>query len=150
MSVITNLYAQLNTTLPTLFSTHKKMVDPQNVENNDNFILNKGYGFYIGPSTNTNRLINCKYSISRNVTIVLTRSNKGTDRDTTIRETAELALLEDQHILVKAMEADVDLNQVVASFKYTSDNGVEYLNVNSHGFLVCRISFDAEYLESLS
>ena len=150
MSRISEIFEQVDTKLSSTFSTHKKMVNPYNLELNDEFILNAGYGFYLGPAFNTNRLTGCQLSLERTLVVPLTRINRGTDRDISIRETAEKALLEDHFNLVQAIESDPVLESKTAKLLYQSDAGIEFVFIDKINFISIVSSFTFEYFENLS
>lgn len=151
MSTITDIFNQVNTLLSNTYSsTHLKMVDPYNIDLNDEFILNRGYGFFMGPAINTQRLLSCQLSLERQVVISLSVINRGTDRDVDIRESAELLLLEDHFNLVQAVEADATLQGLTAKIAYQGDAGIERVYLDKSNYIYMQSSFAVEYFEDLS
>lgn len=147
---ISDFYTSFQTLLTTLYPNHLKLVNPYNVESNESFALNKGYGFSIGPGLNTDRMVSCQASISRQINFVLCRINRGTERDVVIRETAEKDIFEDQMLLIKQVEKDPQLLQTISRIRYTSDEGIEFKTFDEINYLVLRSSFEIEYLEDLT
>lgn len=149
MSVITTAFDDIETRLDGLFSsTHRRLVNPYQPELNDTKALNRGWGFFIGPGTNTNRKLGCKLSIQREVTVLHTIINRGTERDITIRETAEKLLLEDQFLAIKNFEQNPVVNNDVPKFVYSADNGIEYIFTEQTNFIMIRSTFIMEYFEA--
>jgi hypothetical protein len=147
---ITTIYDQLITVLGTTFPNHYKITDPYTVENNDFKLLNKGYGFFINGGQNTNRMIACELSISRSITFINTLVQRGTDRDLTIRQAAEKTILEDQYLLIKAVEMDSTLLQSCCKMVYIGDSGIKFLNDEHRNFLTIETQFSFEYFERLT
>ena len=151
MSIISSAYEAIETKLDSLFSaTHKKINYPQVIENNDTLTLARGYGFYISFSSNTEKMVSCQLSLLREVNILLTIVNRGTHLDTNIRETAEKQLLEDQFTLIKALEKEPTVQDQLAYFKFSSDNGIEQVFDDKSNYLVIESTFLMEYFENLN
>jgi len=97
MSNISLIYNRVDALLSETFTSgnsYRKMNYPYDIDQNDRFILNKGYGFYISNGSNTDiffegSLIN----VQRELVIILSRVDRGTDFDTDLRESAEKLLL---------------------------------------------------------
>ncbi len=150
MSKITTIYDRFVTVLGTVYSsTHFQMQNPYNILSNDFRLLNRGYGFFVSAGYNTNRMLACEMSINRNVTFINSIVYRGTDRDITIRQTAEKTLLEDHILLVKTLEQDVDLNSTCAKLIYVSDSGISQLSDEHNNFLTINTIFEMEYFERL-
>ena len=151
MSRITTIQGILNTKLATVFPLpHRKLTNPFWIDQNDALTLNRGYGFYLGFGSNTNRYVGCNLTLQRQVIVTNTVVNRGTDRDIQIRESAELLLLEDQFNLIKAIELDSSLSGNTAKFTYTNDNGIESIFLGQNNYLKITTSFVMEYFEDLN
>lgn len=151
MSSLTNIYNAVGTTLSTLYSaTHKEIVNPYALELNDSLFLNRGYGFYFGPAINTKRQLSCQLSVEREIVIINTIVNRGTDRDITIRQTAEKQLLEDQFSLISQLENEPTIQPLVSKLEFTGDNGIEFIFDEKFNYLYIESSFSMEYFEDLS
>lgn len=146
MSAISDLYDQLNAILASNFSsTHKKLVNPYELTENDNLLLNRGYGFRVSSGNNPQLLSDCMTSIERTIEIILTVINRGTDRDIIIREDAEKVLLEDHIKLVKSLRVNMD--DPLAKLEYVSDNGIESIFDGEINFLTIRSTYNIKYIE---
>lgn len=147
MSLITTVFDNINTRLSSIYSTptYKKLVNPYILELNDTLSLNRGYAFFMGPGLNTKKLIGDVVTFEREVIIINTIVNRGTDRDVTIRETAEKTLLEDQFLAIESFHQTIlsdswDLN-------WQSDNGVEFVFTEKQNFLSIRSNYRLRYSE---
>lgn len=153
MSNISTIYDRIDALLGETFTSgngYRKMVFPYDLGQNDNFILNKGYGFYIGAGNNTDiffegNLVN----FQRELVIILSRVDRGTDYDTDLRESAEKNLFEDQKTLISTLEKDATLRPLVAKVVYDSDNGIEFAfdEEERSNFLFLQTSFLFDYVE---
>lgn len=149
MSQISTIFDSVNTFIGTHFATHKIYVNPYDLALNDEFILNKGIGFYIGPGSNSNRQISCYASVSRELIFNLSRVNRGTERDRTIRQTVEKELLEDHFTLIKEFEKDPTIQSLCSNTLWTSDGGIEFVYGDRISYLKIETRFNIEYLEQL-
>lgn len=147
MSLITTVFDNINTRLNSIYATptYKKLVNPYILELNDTLSLNRGYAFFMGPGLNTKKLIGDVVTFEREVTIVNTIVNRGTDRDVTIRETAEKTLLEDQFLAIDSFHQTIlsdawDLN-------WESDGGIEFIFTEKQNFLSIRSLYRLRYSE---
>lgn len=149
MSDITTIYSALVTKLDSLYpaTTYRKLRNPYTLELNDAFALNRGYGFYVGPATNTNRLQSNSLSIEREIVLVNTIIQRGTDLDISIREDAEITLLEDQFLAIKDFEGAPAFADQVTKMTYSSDGGIEFVFNDKQNYLAITSSFTLEYME---
>ena len=150
MSNISTIYDAIRTTMATLLPTHKELVNARQIEANDLLFMVKGQCVLIADAFNTNRILSCKLSVSRNVIVTITRQVFGTDRDITKKVETEKALLEDHFILLNEFEKNVTLNGVTAKITYVSDTGIEEIYTESLLFLMMQINFNFEYFETLT
>lgn len=150
MSTISTFYDQLNALLLAQFgATHKKLVNPYKIEENDDKLLNRGYGFNVVSGENPRLVLDCHLSMARSLEITLTIINRGTDRDILIRETSEKTLLEDHAKLLKAVLTDPNLNETLAKLEYQSDNGIEYVQGEKENFIMIKSTYLIQYIENL-
>lgn len=150
MSKITTIIDNIRTRVGTVLTDHKKLCNNRNIDDNDILFLSKGYAVAVGPGNNSNRLLSCNLSIQRTAIVTITRAHFGVDLDTTVRDSLEKSLLEDQFLLIKDLEKDPDLEGILARISYGGDNGIEEVFVDEGHFLMVQTNFDFEYLESLS
>lgn len=147
MSNISTIFDAFGTLLVATFPNHKLMVDPYTLENNDNFILNQGLGFIFGPAFNTKKFLDCKISIQRELTVKIVRVQRGTDRDYVIRQSTEKQLLEDQFTLIKELEKDPTVNELMSQLSWESDGGIEFVYPDKINYLLIESRFLFEYFE---
>jgi hypothetical protein len=149
MSSISLIHDSLNTRLAALYgATHKELADPFILENNDDKSLARGYAWYLGSGDNTDLQVGCNSSTRRQIVFVLTIANRGTDRDISIRRSAEKAIFEDLFILTSNIETGPNLEDSVATFRYISDTGLEPVYTDNT-FLSIRCVFEMHYIEEL-
>lgn len=152
MSIISTAYDALvdrvETVLDTANQGYRRIPNPYVVEDNNDLNLKKGYGVAILPGENTNRVVNCKFSISRTIEVVLSRLYTGDDENASTRATTEKLLFEDQYKLINNFEQDLTINGSTMYTKWVSDGGIEYLSGDSGRFFLLKTQFSLEYLES--
>lgn len=148
MSNITTIYNSLISMMTTVFPNKMRLSDAQISENNDEMALADGWSLYIGAGTNTNRTFDCNYSLSRDVSITLTKAFYGGHKATTILDTTSIALLEELHTLI-----DYNLNNQIAgtniAFNFIGDNGLERVFGESKTFIMIKANFQVEYFENV-
>lgn len=150
MSSISTIYDTLRVRMATIFPDHKELPYNQTINLNDGLFLTQGWAVYFADAINTNRLLSCQLSLSRNVNITLSRKVFGLDRDVTTRVTVEKNLLEDHLILIKDIEKDPDLNGAAAKILYISDLGIQTLFSEQMHYLYIQTIFSIEYFENLN
>lgn len=151
MTTLTNIYNAVDTALDSVWgSTHTELVNPFVVELNESLALNRGYGFYFGPGANTRRQLSCQLSIEREIVVINTMINRGTERDVAIRKTAEKQLLEDQFALIDYLETEPTIHGLVSKLEFNSDNGIEFVFDEKFNYIYIESSFSMEYFEDLS
>lgn len=149
-SQITIIRDALVTALDTLMpsgSGWSRLPNPYKPEENPEQFLRQGWGLAVGPATNTDRLVNCKYSLARTFTVVLSRKYDALENDASAKADTELALLEDLHEVIKKLSTDVSVNGEDQSATYVTDGGVEYVQQDSDRFLMVRAEISLEYFE---
>lgn len=149
MSAITDLYDALVTITDTLFTapTYRKLVNPYVPERNDALALRRGYGFYVGPSSNANLTMGRYVKYRREIVVIQTIVNRGTERDYAIREAAEKTLLEDQFTLVDYFQQNTTPAAKVWTLEWASDNGIEPVFTDKENYVMIRSTFSAVYAE---
>lgn len=116
------LEALINTTLP----SYVKLSDSQDVGDNPNIYLNKGFATAIGSGQREPRELCNGLSIARSMTVILTNSyNASLDAES--RKDLEQALAIDQTALMLAIENNRSLSGTCTNAVFVSDNGIEYI-----------------------
>ena len=150
MSQTSNIYGAVNTLMTTLFSDKKQLSDSLNIENNDDLFLADGYAIYFGPAVNTRRMVGCKFSVSRSISITLTKAIRGTHKDLTKIKAGEKSLLENQFTLIKDFSQNQIISDVSSKRNFVSDNGIERVFGDDKHYLMIETIFDIEYFENLA
>lgn len=132
---------------------YAEMAKPEAPEDESNLILQKGYGVFIGPAENGERDLDCITQITRQLALVLVTEMPVTEHDATGRMSVKKSLLEDQWLMIKAVEQDFALtnpDQTAANAVWKADSGLAYTATQGGGEFVFIISyFDVTYLETL-
>jgi hypothetical protein len=152
MSNISDAFDAIKTLLETTFPTHKQLSNPYEVPENTTAALMKGWGLALGPGTNTNRNLSCHLSVGRTISIPITRTRHGSSLITAKNETNEKLLLEDQYLLIKAMEKDptVNDNETITKMIFVGDDGIESVLSDNDHFITIVSRFELEYFEDLN
>lgn len=149
-TTISNIYDELYLLLPALFPSKKALADSYNIYNNDEFFLADGFGIYVGPASNTRREVACRLSISRQITITLSKAPYAGHKDLDKIKIAEKALLEEHLTLVKDFSKN-NTYPYLTSVKrnFIGDSGIERVFGESRSYLSIRLTFEIEYFENL-
>lgn len=151
MSKITTIYDALVTRLSAIYTSHFRLPNAYQVEQNPESWLLKGYALQVSPATNLNLKLSCQMSIARQFTVVLTREFKALDLDVTHKSTTEKDLLEDQYLLVKDFEKTVTVNDpAVAGCIFQGDSGILSVFPDKNNFLKLESIFTIRYFENLN
>lgn len=147
MSKISAIYDNIGSFLATCFPTYQEHINPYALELNDQFSLEKGYSFFLGPANNTNEMMDGTKSIEREVVINLTLRVFGAKEDLAIRKAAEKQLLEDHFTMIDTIEVDPTLEPSLELIQFIGDNGLEMLLGDEASFLAIKSTFNIRYYE---
>jgi hypothetical protein len=151
MSKISDIHAALKTLITTaLGSGYGQLPNPYAPPENSSLILDQGWGLAIGPGEAVRLEVGCNMHSERQFNIVLTRDIGTSEHDVTLRESAELALVENYYSLRFAMENDVTLGGKCIRLEYLNDSGVEFLATERQRYLSINMTVSALYQESLT
>lgn len=154
MSIITDAYdamlSRVETVLDTANQDYFRLPNPYKPEENNDQFLKKGYGIAIQGAANTNRFVNCKFSIGRTMQVILTRQYFAREDDAASKATTEKALFEDQYSLINDFEQDISINGQTMYTRYVTDGGIEYVQSGTDKFLMLRTDFLLEYVETFA
>lgn len=152
MSIITAGYdamiARVETVLDTVAGGYTRLPNPYNIEDNTEIKLRKGYGIALLAGENTNRQVNCKFSVKRTMEIVLTRLYTQREENALTHAAVEKALFEDQFKLINDFEQDISINGTTMYTRWETDGGLEYVSGETGRFLMLKTQFSLEYLET--
>ena len=153
MSIISNGVDALVARMQTLFpaaSGWQQIPNPYKPEENPDIYLRQGWGLAFGPAENTNRQVNCKFSVARNVTVILCRQTDALENDAALKVAADKLLFEDQAVLINDLEQDIAVNGTTMYTRWETDGGIEYVKGQTDRFLMLRTEFRMEYLENFT
>ena len=150
MSAISNVYSTMLTRIAAAISlaSQDRIPNPYRLELNGGPYLARGFAVLIGPAVNTNRVIGSKVSIQRQMDVVLTRQFFALASDPAAKSETELALLEDQILIIKDFESDSTLDGTVAKTSYAGDSGIQSILGDDEQFISVTTSFQIEYFEN--
>lgn len=149
MTAISTVYDGLVSALDSLYSTtHTKIDNPYDIQDNDDLLLRRGYGFAFNQGgLNSNRLMSNVATISRDISVILTIKWRGTAKDITLRQAAEKQLLEDQFLMIDYFTGNAGMGiSQVWKIVYNGDNGIESIGDRTD-FIQIVSNFSLEYSE---
>jgi hypothetical protein len=149
MTAISDLYDGIDSILVGLFPapTYKELVWPDVPELDNTLTLSRGYGFYIGPKTGVSLTTGRYQQFEADIIVRQTIINRGTDRDLTIKKTAEKTLLEDQFTLVDYFRLNTAPIAKVWRIDYVSDAGIERVFTDKQNYVMITTVLRAVYAE---
>ncbi len=158
-TTFSSAYDALVTQIETALPNHVELINPYVPELNDNLTMDAAYGIVVGPGTSTDREMDCRFSVARDLTVILTRKVMKGDlaRNTSSkseRRSTEKELVEDLVSLVKAISGNATLqnasnNLAILKCVYETDGGMEYLAAGQYQFIMIKAIFVLEYVESI-
>ena len=149
MSKISTVHAAILSRIATLLPSRTRLINPYRVESNPDGIYQSGYGIAMNAAEATKRSLGGKVWIRRDFTVVLTSKFHKLDLDATASATAELALFEDQLLLIKDFETNTTVNGVAIKVEYQQDTGILFREATKDNFLYVETLFFVEYSEDL-
>jgi hypothetical protein len=153
MSLISSAFdamiARLEVVLDAQANGYTRIPNPYNLEDNTELKLKKGYGIGFLSATNTNRQVNCKFSVNRTMEVTLTRLYTGSEENASSKSNLEKLLLEDQYKIIKDFEQDITINGQTMYTRWESDSGIEFVAGATGRFYALKTQFSLEYLENL-
>lgn len=149
MSTISIIYDNFKTILSTIYPNKRELTNPIAIERNADQLLTNGYGLSVGNAVNTNRLVGCQLSVSRDFTITITRQVEGINKDTASLDSAEKSLLEDHLLIINEAYKNGQLNFICTKVNYTSDSGIVEIITDQKKFLMIQIILSVEYFETI-
>lgn len=147
--MIADVYQRLIEVVAETFPDKVELTNPYVIDDNEDIFLKSGFGVAILPTVNLNRATSCLYSIGRDVEIVFTKQIFGTNRDHKERQAIEKGLMQDQLNLIKAIDNDGQLNDLLANSAFIGDNGIEFIFNDRNNFVALTCNFTLEYHEQI-
>lgn len=143
----TNLIAVMTANL----SGYNRIANPYQVENNPEILLKKAYGIGFGPAVNTQRTGSCDILWKeREIQLPFINQITTTDSNRDGFESLEDAIFADQLLLIKALELDPQLSEIVVHCTWTADDGLEYLETDRNKYFLLNNILTVEYTETLT
>jgi hypothetical protein len=114
--------------------------------------LQFGYGIAFGPGRDPKLDISCQLQVVRDFSVTLTRLVSTTENNASARGATEKTMFENQLTLIKAFNADITLNGIVADVQWLSDTGLQLLSPTDAAgrYYVLTNVFQTRYMESLT
>lgn len=151
---ITHLLAFLDSELAAALPEHKELQDPDDLFENLDTELSRGWGVSVGGAENTERCMDGQaYYLRREFTIVLTRDIASQLSDRALRKRNRDRLLEDLTLVMKRFTGQYTVTlegttTVLAfDFKFVNDVGVKEIVVNDARYIFTELTVSAEYRE---
>jgi len=150
MSAITTVYNELLTRITALLSSHKRLPNPNRIEENVKSLFEIGFAVALGPGENTRREFN-KLSVRRDMIVTITRRVFKRETDPTGRADIEKLLFEDQQLLISDFEKDGTLGGTIClNTEYDADGGIDFVYADKDTFLKLETTFTIEYIEDFN
>jgi hypothetical protein len=154
-SRISKIYDWFLSEVAAALPDHSELMDPDDLTENPDGLLAKGYGITIGAGQNTNRCIEANaYYYQRDFTIILTRDLVRLQADSDSRKEKWKNILEDLHLVLQRLTGSYSIVEgtSVISFKneYSSDSGPRATVINGNDYVFIELTVTAEYRETKS
>lgn len=146
---ITDVYDQIASVISTALSAYTRLPNPYILDENSELFMSKGFAVGVGPGQNTERHVGCFTSIRRSFQFALMNKVVTTETNLTSLAAQEKALMEDQFLVIKALEKDPNLNASASSCKYASDSGIEFIEGERGKYFLVTTELTVEYFEQL-
>lgn len=133
---------------------HAQLLDPDDLTENPDATLKKGWGYSVGQAENSEReLSGSVYWYRREFTIILTRSNLSLYSDGASKLQALKDILEDLNLVLQEMKGTrvvmaSDGSQTAFDFKFVRDSGPRATDLNDVPHLFIELTVSAEYRET--
>ena len=147
MTVATDSYLRLIQVVKDTFTGDERfeLTNPYILDDNAEAFVKTGFGISASPITNLRRLASCQYSLARDIEITLTNLVVSTDRDNSARQAVEAKLFEDQLRIIKAIDEDGQLNDLLAKNEFIGDNGIEFVFSEKNNYVALVSTWNIEY-----
>lgn len=148
---ITNAYLRFIEVVRETFPANERfeLTNPYIIDDNAEPIVASGWGVAMLANTNLRRTASCIYTLGRDVEVVLTNLVVGTDRDMAKRQAVEAKLMEDQIRLIRAIDNDGQLHDLLAKNDFIGDNGIEFVFTEKHNYVSLISTWNIEYHEKI-
>lgn len=145
---ISNIYDAIQTRLASLYPTGSRLLNPYQVNDNPDLLLQFGYGCSIQNASSNRRLLSNQLSLTRQFKIVNTRKFFALQTDPASKGVTEKQLMEDQMLVIKDFEKETTINGTAIMTNYVSDSGVRPVSGQTDKFLCVETFFAIDYFEN--
>ena len=147
MTIATDSYLRFIEVIRETFPANERfeLTNPYVLDANAEALTKTGWGVAALPINNLRRLASCAYSLSREIEVSLTNLVVSTDRDNSARQAIEAKLFEDQLKLIKAIDEDGTLNDLLAKNDFLGDNGIEFVFNEKNNYVALVSTWNIEY-----
>jgi hypothetical protein len=150
MTNISDIYDSLHTNVASVLTSHVRLPDPFNLENNNEQFLRLGYGIATLSAENTNREICNKIWLRRAFQVKVTRQVVTREFDSSGKGTVEKNLLEDLKLVYNLFyKQDLQISGA-NNVRITGDDGIQFVYTEKINFITVSINIDVEYNETLT
>lgn len=150
MTNISDIYDSLHTNVTSVLTSHTRITDPYNLDQNNDQFIRLGYGIAVLPGEKVNREICNKIWWSQPFAIPVTRKVVAREFDAVGKGTGEKNLLEDLYLL-KNLFYKQDLQITGANrVNVLTDGGIEFIHTDKMSFVAMSLNIEVEYFETLT
>lgn len=147
MSKIVDIRNALNTLVQGVLPDYVKLSDSYETLDNASTLMIKGYSIGYGPAERaSDEWCQGFIRIRRQFQIILTNVYTP-NLDADYRESLENSLMDDQFLVLAALERDPTLTGENINSFFALDNGLEYLIDDRKQFIICVITASVDYIE---
>lgn len=152
MSNFSTVYDQLISLIPTLsgFTTKTKIINPYELESNDDNLLRDGWGLIVGDSFEGELDVFNKTNVNQSFGVVLTRELNQTYHNATPYETVTKLLIEDAVTLrVRFLNADqLGVQNNLELVRYVGRTGISFIS-DELKILTTTVNFNFSITENI-
>lgn len=145
MGAISTIYDAIVDVIEAELTTHKRLPNPYEVEENTYLHLNKAFGVGIGSGFDTQRYVGCLVTWEQSYNIVLVRRIVTTENNTAKREVIEKDILEDFDGLRKAFYLANTLSGNAIKSTVIAHGGINLIDGENMKFLALEMNLIVEY-----
>lgn len=147
---ISQIHDALTALCATLFTNSKKLTNPYSSLDNNELFLQNGFGVAVGAGSRTDRFLSGQTSWQRDFSVVLTALVPTTDQNIGQKEVVAKALLENQWLLLNALDSETTLGGLCIKAEVFSDSGIQFLQGQTGRYYILEIDVITEYRENLT
>jgi len=135
------IYDQIISTIKATLPDRKELINPYEIEENNELYLKSGVGIELGECSPTETFARSLIQFSRTIYISLTEKVNSTDKKTSVRLTEEKKLIADQLSLITALSGNLSYDVC----RLVGDAGIEYIFTEREDYIRLRSSFNIFY-----